>query len=177
MLRTVGTRSVVGHAHVMRRRGGRTVGGTNSRVVLRATPAQAHSRVANGVALHLVDGHFRSVAVHELHEATALARGDLDVGDLSEALEEGSELILGDVAREPADKHGSVVGIGELVHLGCRIVATVGEALHPSPHGLLRNAAHHRSAASVVARSSESVVTAESAVSDARPRLSGSPPE
>jgi hypothetical protein len=100
------------------------------------------------------------MAVHELHEATALARGDLDVGDLSEALEEGSELILGDVAREPTDKHGSVVGIGELVHLGGRIVAAVGEALHPSPHGLLRNAAHHRSAASVVARSSESVVTA-----------------
>lgn len=34
VLRTIRTRSVVGHAHVMGRGGGRAIGGTNTRIVL-----------------------------------------------------------------------------------------------------------------------------------------------
>jgi hypothetical protein len=39
--------------------------------------------------LHLVDGHFRSVAMNGLNEATSLARWDLDISNLTESLEEG----------------------------------------------------------------------------------------
>jgi len=98
------------------------------------------------------------MAVDELDEATALARWDLDVGDLSESLEEGSELILSDVARKPAHEDGRVVRVGELVHLGGRIVAAVRETLHSTPHGLLRNTSHHGTA-TVRARASEAVIT------------------
>jgi len=163
VLRPIRTRSVIRHAHVVRRGRSRSVRGANSRVVLGAAPAQADSRVANGIALHLVDGHFGSMAVDKLDEAAALAGGDLDVGDLSKALEERSKLILGNIAREPADKHRRVVWVGELVHLRRRVVAAIGEALHLTPHGLLRNAAHHgtaAAAAALLARCCESLVTA-----------------
>ena len=56
------------------------------------------------------------MTLHELHETTAFSRGDLDVGDLSEALEEGAQLVLSYVARQTSDEDGGVVGIGELVH-------------------------------------------------------------
>ena len=59
-----------------------------ARVVLAATPAEADTRVTDGVALHLVDGHLSSVALNELDETAALARGNLDVGNLAKALEE-----------------------------------------------------------------------------------------
>ena len=115
------------HAHGRvdgRWRGGAVRGAGWARVVLRAAPAEAHARVADRVALHLVDGHLGGVALDELDEAAALAGRDLDVGDLAEALEEGTELVLGDVAGKAADEHGGVVGVRELVHrLGSTVVA------------------------------------------------------
>lgn len=83
---------------VMGRGWSRAVRSTYTRVVLRTSPRETNARVANWVALHLVDGHLGSMAVDKLDETAALARRNLDVGDLSEALEEGTELILGDVA-------------------------------------------------------------------------------
>lgn len=104
MVRTAvwaGTRAAVSrarHAHVVRRRRSRAVGSANSRVVLRSAPAEAHTGVTDGVALHLVDGHLGGVTVDELDEAAALAGRNLDIGDLSKALEERSQLILGNVS-------------------------------------------------------------------------------
>lgn len=86
------------HAHVVRRRRSRAVRSANSRVVLRSAPAETHARVTDGVALHLVDGHLGGMAVDELDEAAALAGGNLDVGDLTKALEERSQLVLGNVS-------------------------------------------------------------------------------
>lgn len=103
------------------------------------------------------------MAVNKLDETAALAGGDLDVGDFTEALEERSELILGDVARQPTNKDGGVVGVSELVHLSGRVVTTIWEpALHgsSSPHGLLRNAAHHGTASVVSVAGTESLITA-----------------
>lgn len=85
-------------------------------VVLRAAPAQAHTGVANRVALHLVDGHLSSMSLHELNETAALSRRNLDVGDLAKALEEGAELVLGDIAGETTDEDRRVVRVSELVH-------------------------------------------------------------
>lgn len=97
--------------------GSRAVRGTGrARVVLAATPAEADTRVTDGVALHLVDGHLSSVALDELDETAALAGRDLDVCDFAKALEEGAELVLGDVATKTANEDGGVVGVGELVH-------------------------------------------------------------
>lgn len=139
-----------GHAHGGvhgGRRGSGTVGATSGAgVVLGAAPAQAHTRVTNGVALHLVDGHLGSVTLNELNEATALSRGDLDVSDFAEALEERTELILGDVARKTTDEDGGVVGISELVHgLGSTIEGHGGTA-HGRVHagGARTHAAHVR---------------------------------
>ena len=104
------------------------------------------------------------MAVDELDEAAALARGDFDVGDLPKALEEASELILGDVAREATDENSGVVGIRELVHLGGRVIALIREALHAAlhstPHGLLGNAAHHGAALLMVTMSTECLIAA-----------------
>jgi len=89
--RKVAVRVVRRHAHggVDWRWRRRAVGGASgARVVLRAAPAQTDTRVTNGVALHLVDGHLSSVALNKLDEAAALSWRDLDVGDLAEALEE-----------------------------------------------------------------------------------------
>jgi hypothetical protein len=46
-------------------------------------------QLAMTAVLHLVDGHFRSVAMNGLNEATSLARWDLDISNLTESLEEG----------------------------------------------------------------------------------------
>ena len=109
-----------GHAHGGvhgRRRGSRAVGAASGAgVVLGTAPAQTHAGVANGVALHLVDGHLSSVALDKLDETTALSRGNLDVGNFSEALEERAELILGDVAGQATNEDSGVVGVCELVH-------------------------------------------------------------
>lgn len=96
-----GTRAAVGrarHAHVVRRRRSRTIRSTHTRVVLRSTPAKTHAGVANGVALHLIDGHLGGVAVDELDEAAALAGRNLDVRNLAKSLEERSQFVLGNVA-------------------------------------------------------------------------------
>ena len=91
-------------------------GTSRSRVVLRTSPAKADPRVANGVALHLVDGHLGGVTLHELDETTSLAWRNLDIGDFAKALEERAELVLGDVPTEAADKDSGVVGVRKLIH-------------------------------------------------------------
>jgi hypothetical protein len=142
----------------VRRRRSRAVRSSDARVVLRSAPAESDPGVANGVALHLVDGHLGGVAVDKLDKAAALSGGNLDVGDLAESLEERAELVLRHISREAADEHGGVVGIRELVHLGGRVEVTtsssstataVGERLHSSPHLLLRHATTHHGAALV----------------------------
>ena len=108
-----------GHAHgrVNWWWGSRAVGSAGgARVVLAATPAEADTGVTDRVALHLVDGHLSSVALNELDETAALAGRDLDVCDLSEALEERTKLVFGDVATETANEDSGVVGVSELVH-------------------------------------------------------------
>ncbi len=102
--------------HVMWGGRGRAVRCTYTGIVLGATPRQTNPRVTDRVTLHLVDCHFGRMAMDELHEAAALAGGDLDVGDLAKALEEGAKLVLGDVARQTADEDSRVVGISELIH-------------------------------------------------------------
>lgn len=134
-----------------RRRGSGTVGASSwAGVVLRATPAQAHPRVSNGVALHLVDGHLSGVALDELDETAALARGDLDIGDFTEALEERTELILGNVAGETANENGGVVGVSELVHgLGSTVEAHRGSThrgVHASRTGHTHGTRHNTGA-------------------------------
>lgn len=136
-----------GHAHGGvhgRGRGSRSVGAASrTGVVLGTAPAQTDTGVTNGVALHLVDGHLSSVALDELDETTALARGNLDVGDLAEALEEGAELILGDVARKTTNEDGGVVGVGELVHGLRSTVEAHGGTAHRGVHaGGAGHAAH-----------------------------------
>jgi hypothetical protein len=67
------------------------------------------------------------VALDELDETAALARGDLDVGDFSESLEERAELILSHVAGKTTNEDSGVVGVGELVHgLGSAVEAHGG---------------------------------------------------
>jgi hypothetical protein len=69
------------------------------------------------------------VALNELDKTAALSRGDLDVGDLAESLEERAELILSDVARQTANEDSGVVGVGELVHrLGSTVEGHGGTA-------------------------------------------------
>jgi hypothetical protein len=134
-----------GHAHlrshrrVVRRRGSRAIWGADARVVLRSAPGEADARVPDGITLHLVDRHLGGVAVDELNEAATLAGGDLDIGDLSEALEERAKLVLGDVAGQASNEDGGVVGVGELVH-GLHGIERGGllvvELLHgPATHG------------------------------------------
>lgn len=124
------------HGRVHRRRwGSRTVGASGGTgVVLRATPTETYPRVANGVTLHLVDGHLGGVALDELDETTALARRDLDVGDFTESLEERTELILSDVAGETTNEDGGVVGVGELVHGLRSTVEAHGGSAHGGVH-------------------------------------------
>jgi len=110
-----------------------------SRVVLAPAPAESDTRVADGVSLHLVDGHLGGVALDELDEAAALSRGDLDIGDFTKALEEGAKLVLSDVARKTTNENSGVVGVGELVH-GLRSSAIVA-------HGRALDAVHAHGAA------------------------------
>jgi hypothetical protein len=71
------------------------------------------------------------MTLNELDETAALARRDLDIGDLAKSLEERAKLILGDIAGQSTNKNGRVVGVGELVH---RLRSTV-EAHRWSTHG------------------------------------------
>lgn len=113
----------------------RTVGSTYTGVVLRTAPRQTDAGVANRVSLHLVDGHFSSVAVDELDKATALSGRNLDVGDLAKALEERAQLILGHVAGEATNKDSGVVGVGELVQAAVH-------ASHTTRHTATHTTAH-----------------------------------
>ena len=79
-------------------------------VVLGAAPAKTNTRVADRVALHLVDGHFGSVALYKLNETASLARRDLDVCDFAKTLEEGAELVLGDVAGQTTNENSCCWG-------------------------------------------------------------------
>jgi hypothetical protein len=108
-------------------------------VVLRPAPREADAGVADGITLHLVDRHLSGVPMHELNKATALSRGNLDVGDFSESLEEGAELILGHVATQATHEDSGVVGIRELVHglhrsVGRRLLIVKGHGSAPA-HG------------------------------------------
>lgn len=117
--------------HGRRGRGGAVRAASRAGVVLRATPAQTHTRVTDGVSLHLVDGHLCSVTLNELNEAASLAGRDFDVGDLAKPLEERAELILGNISGKATHEDGCVVGVGELVHgLGSTV-----EAHRRSTHG------------------------------------------
>ena len=98
---------------------------SRARVVLAPAPAETDSGVADRVALHLVDSHFCCMTLDELDETTALARWNLDIGDLAKALEERAELILSDIAREATNEDGGIVGISELVH-GLGLTTIVG---------------------------------------------------
>lgn len=135
-----------GHAHrgVHRRRGrSRAVrAASGAGVVLRATPAETHTGVTDGVSLHLVDGHLRGVALNELNEAAALSRRDLDVSDLAESLEERAELILGDIARESTDEDSCVVRVSELVHRLRSTVESHGRSAHWGVHASGTRHAH-----------------------------------
>jgi hypothetical protein len=91
------------------------------------------------------------VPVHELNKTTAFARGDLNVGDLAETLEEGSELVLGHISRETANENGGIVGIGKLVHWlhrveGPLVLLVLGHA-PATTHGIsgLANLSRHLS--------------------------------
>ena len=127
-----------GHAHRRvhgRRRRSRAVRASGrAGVVLRAAPAQTHTGVADGVTLHLVDGHLSGMALNELDETTALSGRDLDVGDLTESLEERPKLILGDVAGKSTNKDSCVVGVSELVHGLRSTVEAHGRSTHGRVH-------------------------------------------
>lgn len=136
------------HAHrvVLRWRRSWAVGSASwSRVVLRTSPRKTNPRVANWVALHLVDGHLGSVALNELDETAALSRWDLDVSDLAETLEEGAKLILGDVAGQTTNEDSGVVGVSELIHgLRGTIVSSHWGTTHLTTHLLWLTTIHAR---------------------------------
>lgn len=119
--------------HIVWGRRCRTIRGAYSGIVLGPTPGEANPRIANGVSLHLVDGHLSRMTMDELNKAAALARGDLNVGDLAEALEERTKFIFGDVARETTHKDGGVVRIGELIHGLHGVVRRLVEKLGHTP--------------------------------------------
>lgn len=89
---------------------------SRSRVVLRSAPGQTNTGVSDWVTLHLVDGHLSSMTLDELDETATFSWWDLDVGDFSKALEEGTQLILGNISGKTSNKDSCVVGIRELVH-------------------------------------------------------------
>jgi hypothetical protein len=97
----------------------------------------------------LINRHFGGMAMDKLHKTTALAGRDLDIGDLSESLEEGAKLVLCDVSRQSTDKHRGVVRVGELVHGLHRVKrsALAVESGCSTPHGrsggVARNRWHH----------------------------------
>ena len=133
-------------AHVVGRGRSRAIGSTDTGVVLRTAPRETDARVADRIALHLVDGHLSGMTVDELDEAATFARRNLDIGNLAETLEEGTQLVLGDVARETANENGGVVGVGELVHglhgVELALTIVVGDAPHGSG-GMTGNRRHH----------------------------------
>lgn len=95
------------------------------------------------------------MTLDELDETAALARGNLDIGDFTKALEERAELVLGDVARETTNKDRGVVGVGELVHRLRRTVEAHGGTAHRRVHTRGTGHAHatgHHTGALVLGR-------------------------
>lgn len=88
-------------------------------LALRPSPREPHSAVSNWVALHLGNCHFCGLSLHVLHKTTALSGWDLDVGDVSKALEVLSQLVFGHGRRQAAHKHSCIVGVCELVERMC----------------------------------------------------------
>jgi len=133
------------HTHgIDRWRWGRSVrSACRSTVVLRSSPAESDSRVSNRITLHLVDGHLGSVSLDKLDEATTLTRRDLDVCYLAKPLEEGSQLILGNITRQSTNEDSGVVRVSELVH---RLLTTV-----LTPHWWVVHRARTAAVAHVVA--------------------------
>ncbi len=77
------------------------------------------------------------MALHELDKAATLPRWNLDVGDLTESLEERTKLVLSNISGKATNEDGGVVGIGKLVHrLWCAIVSNWGIAhrIHAASH-------------------------------------------
>ena len=72
------------------------------------------------------------MTLDKLNKAAALSRWDLDVGDFTEALEEGTKLIFGHIARQPPNKDGGVVRVSELVH---RLLLVVETHWRSAAHG------------------------------------------
>ena len=66
-------------------------------------------RVTDRVSLHLIYRHLSYIAMNESDEAVTLTVKDLNICNLSEALEERLELVLSYVTRKTADKDSRVV--------------------------------------------------------------------
>ena len=81
------------------------------------------------------------MTLNKLDEAAALARWDLDVGDLAKALEERAKFILGDIARQTTDEDRGVVRIRELIHR-LRLTSIVGRHGRLSAHLLTHLLTH-----------------------------------
>lgn len=146
VVRTVRARTTVRRHAVMRRRRSRTVRSTHARVVLRAAPRKADARVPNRISLHLIDRHLGGVTVDKLNEATALSGRDLDVGNFAKSLEEGTQLVLRDIARQSTDKDSSVIRVSELVHRSLSHASTrVTAAATTIERSRLRHAPTHAS--------------------------------
>ena len=153
------------HARIHWRRGCRTVWRTSwARIILATAPGKTDTRIADRVALHLVDGHLGRVALDELDEPASFPGWDLDVGDLTKALEERAKLVLGHIARETANENGGVVWVSELIHrLRSAVVADwrVAHRVHAAAHlaaGSRLSATHTARASTHAAWSSASLV-------------------
>jgi len=133
-----------GHRWEHRGRGGRAVRSSNrTRVILTASPRQPNPRVTDRIALHLVDGHLGGMPLDKLNKAATLPRGNLDVGDFSEALEERTELVFGNITGQSSDEDGRVVGVGELVHrLRSTVVTHRGSTHGVHAHRTSRTSRH-----------------------------------
>jgi len=63
------------------------------------------------------------MSLHKLNETAPLAWRNLNVGNLAETLEEGTQFIFSDISREATDEDGGVVWVSKLVHgLRCAVV-------------------------------------------------------
>ena len=125
-----------------------------ARVVLAATPTQADTGVADRIALHLVDSHLGGVTLHELNKSAAFSGRDLNVGNFSKALKEGTKLVFGDISRKATHENGGVVRVRELVHRLWGTIVTDRRSSHGVHAHWALSASRH--AATHCARSSTS---------------------
>jgi hypothetical protein len=71
------------------------------------------------------------MTLDELDKAATLSWRNLYVGNFAEALEEGTQFILGNVSGETANEDSGVVWVRELIHwLGSTVVAKRGRSTH-----------------------------------------------